>query len=493
MVSQMDLIYSQSVLTIVSSAGTSSDDGLPGVSTTRTRHQTILTPRYELVEWYWREESAIHESVWSTRAWTLQECLLSPRLLFFTKRQVVLLCNGGICEELGSSPEKVFESYSADFITKRSLRLRGGSNCHPLNDLVHRIQDFSRRQMTYAEDSLKAFLGILGYFARLEEPIHHIWGIPLHGNHPLLEWKHGNWDPDIRRPVPPNYGPRRLIAPSWSWSGWAGPVSYASNLRLLKGFNDDYYTGGTFDYNVFASNRLNDLDMEACSKMTDSAEKPTLLRITAPTVKLRLTQNLEMSNLRSSRQRIMWYGKANPYLWDSGCGMIDCNDPRVELLGWDSLGWWKADNPAKPGKMAPQAAIFDISDTLAVAAEINMDTDMTLEDGTLGLILARTGWDDWSSLYCGNVAILVLKETGDHFERVGIIYLAGGSLRRDSTLGEAAYQLYTDHSGAVLDEVVLFDNVRHHDPGRPAYPPGVEDPGLPPWIHRTERKEILLG
>lgn len=493
MVSHMDRIYFQSILTIVASAGTSSDDGLPGVSTPRQRHHTITTPRYEMVEWYWWEESAIYESVWSTRAWTLQEGLLSTRLLFFTKRQLVLLCNGGICEELGSSSEKVFEHYSEDVRTHRSLRPRGGSNCHPLTDLLRRIQEFTRRQMTYAEDSLKAFLGILGYFSRLQEPIQHIWGIPLHGNRPILEWKHGNWDPDIRRPAPPNYGPRRPIAPSWSWSGWAGPVSYAPRLRFLRGFNDGYFADGTFDYNVFASRNLDNLDMEACRKMTDSAEKPRQLRITAPTVKLRLVKNLKTSNLRSPRQKVKWYEKVNPNLWGSGCGMIDCNDPRFDLLGWDSLGWWKAYNPAQAGKMAPQAAVFDISATVAVAAEINMDADMTLEDGTLGLILARTGWDDWSSLYCGNVAILVLKETGDHFERVGIIYLAGGSLRRDSTLGEAAYQVYTDHSGTVLEEVVLFDNVRHHDPERPTYPPGVVDPGLPLWIRQTERKEIVLG
>ena len=52
--------------------------------------------------------------------------------------------------------------------------------------------------------------------------------------------------------------------------------------------------------------------------------------------------------------------------------------------------------------------------------------------------------------------------------------------------------MYTDHCGAVLDEVVLFDNIRHDDTEIPTYPPGVEDPGLQPWIRQKERRGVLL-
>lgn len=108
MLTQMGCIYSQSVLTIVASAGHSSADGLPGISTPRSQHTTIPTPGYELVQMGSNAEPTIRQSDWSTRAWTLQEALLSPRLLFFTKSHWALQCTEEKCEEFGSCPEKPF-------------------------------------------------------------------------------------------------------------------------------------------------------------------------------------------------------------------------------------------------------------------------------------------------------------------------------------------------------------------------------------------------
>lgn len=336
------------------------------------------------------------------------------------------------------------------------------------------IHEFSRRKVTYPEDSLRAFLGILGYFTRLEVPINHIWGVPVCGNRPLLEWKHGSGGFIPRSRVQPNYALRHPIAPSWSWAGWASPVSYVSEWegdRALLG--SEYYTDGSFDCTVVTSSHPDNLDMESCGKLADLAGKPKLLRIAAPIFKLRLT-NKPHDSFRISK----WYGFKH--------GRKNGNDE-------EAMGWQVKTDFVYPTNHHSEAAMFDISATMTVAAEIHMDTDISLEDGTVGLLLARTGWDDWSSLHCGNGAILVLKEVDDHYERVGIIYLAGGSKRHSWTIGKGANQWYTDHSGTKLDRVVLFDNVLQHKPGRPAFPPGVEDPGLPPWIRQTERREILLG
>jgi len=90
----MDLIYSSATLTLVAMAGSSSDQGLFGVSPSNPRvppvKETIGGHTFFTVPAVISFERAA--STWASRAWTLQEEVLSRRHLFFTSTQLEISC-----------------------------------------------------------------------------------------------------------------------------------------------------------------------------------------------------------------------------------------------------------------------------------------------------------------------------------------------------------------------------------------------------------------
>lgn len=90
-VSQMDIIYSHAILTIVAAAGSNANSGLPGVREgTRDVQQSILNVSglrlmAAIDGSYYK---GVAGSDWSTRGWTLQENILSRRKIIFTEKQV---------------------------------------------------------------------------------------------------------------------------------------------------------------------------------------------------------------------------------------------------------------------------------------------------------------------------------------------------------------------------------------------------------------------
>jgi hypothetical protein len=91
----MATIYGCATLTIVALTGANSNAGLPGTSVSRPAqvtetidgHALFTIPQYVSLD---REMSG-----WSTRAWTMQEELLSHRMLQFTESQVDFSCLRG--------------------------------------------------------------------------------------------------------------------------------------------------------------------------------------------------------------------------------------------------------------------------------------------------------------------------------------------------------------------------------------------------------------
>jgi hypothetical protein len=97
-IAQMGLIYSLSAFTITAAAGQDSNAGLPGVrpGTRRMTQETFQIGDQKLLTvidgpYY----GGVQSSHWNTRAWTMQEKVLSKRKLIFTDRQVLglLECN----------------------------------------------------------------------------------------------------------------------------------------------------------------------------------------------------------------------------------------------------------------------------------------------------------------------------------------------------------------------------------------------------------------
>ncbi|TEY84258.1 hypothetical protein BOTCAL_0018g00350 [Botryotinia calthae] len=100
--------------------------------------------------------------------------------------------------------------------------------------LPFRIVEYTRRHLSYPQDSLDAFLGVFAEYERQEAAMvsrcpkvpsilnstahsislpSHIWGLPLRQRVLNLDWYH---------PEPPKR--RRPEFPTWTWSGWEGGI-----------------------------------------------------------------------------------------------------------------------------------------------------------------------------------------------------------------------------------------------------------------------------
>lgn len=147
------------------------------------------------------------------RAWTLQERYLSKRILHFGTDQNYIEqtgCYDGIWFENG---QYTYRSCFWDYL------------CQPRMDLSFQgwyamIEQYTRRQLTYKTDTLPALSGL----AQLVQAL-------VKG-----EYCAGLWKADLSRGLlwKRNTGGKsnqmeKYIAPSWSWAGQQGPVSFLLN------------------------------------------------------------------------------------------------------------------------------------------------------------------------------------------------------------------------------------------------------------------------
>lgn len=96
----MDLIYSCAYVTIVALHDENADSGLCGVrdSGPPSSHQRVqqaceVVDGNELISIFAPAKHELMNARYNTRAWTLQEFLLSPRRLVFGEDQVCFICN----------------------------------------------------------------------------------------------------------------------------------------------------------------------------------------------------------------------------------------------------------------------------------------------------------------------------------------------------------------------------------------------------------------
>ncbi|PTD05043.1 hypothetical protein FCULG_00000332 [Fusarium culmorum] len=268
-ITRMDEIFEGSILAIIAACGDDADYGLPGVGS-RTRPPQ---PKYEfvnsnitLVSSLPDPRIAIKESKWYQRGWTYQEGLLARRRLIFTDQQMYWECEGMCCPESLILPLEFYHDMEQqrmfDFMRpglfngvsfvdgswERWKRLPGKvedpSTLSIFREADQHICNYTRRDLTYDNDSLNAFLGIL---RRLETTIGNgkmfdILGVPLWA--PQLDqgpaviglprtrdifalstcfWHHKDGMIATRRPH----------MPSWTWAGWKGAVDLYSSITVV--------------------------------------------------------------------------------------------------------------------------------------------------------------------------------------------------------------------------------------------------------------------
>ncbi|KAF1967189.1 HET-domain-containing protein, partial [Bimuria novae-zelandiae CBS 107.79] len=139
------------------------------------------------------ERSALHK-----RGWALQERLLSPRILYFTKEQILFECDiHRVCELFPTNPPPGYAPNSSDrrddrpytwykaFVSKEEQTGQFGENSK-INSFFRRwlviVEDYTKCHLTKRSDKLIALNGLVDLFEHLSGEKHltglwrsHIW------------------------------------------------------------------------------------------------------------------------------------------------------------------------------------------------------------------------------------------------------------------------------------------------------------------------------
>ena len=183
-------------------------------------------------------ERVAEKVTWKTRAWTLQEAELSLATIFFARDQVRFQCPQDVFSEdiVAEIPNSTLDRIKGSELENwRNAYLPYGREFsdywpNPFLHYARIVESYSRRKMTFSTDILAAFRGIGSLF------------------HALAVWKMSNgliedvidasllWRPKgyLRRRFRSNGNPDKQIdekdglrIPTYAWSAWQGPITYA--------------------------------------------------------------------------------------------------------------------------------------------------------------------------------------------------------------------------------------------------------------------------
>jgi hypothetical protein len=228
-IKRMGAIYGSSEVTLIDLDGENPDHGLLNAFGFKPRsHQLLTIGDFQI---FLRTSAAvitasIPSRKWSQRGWTFQEALLSHRRLVFADDLMMFQCS----ESVAIEPEL--------FTLSRNSQLED----YPLfpwdrvgtspRDIWERIEEYSRKSLSFRHDAHNAIEGILKEFTILVIPAFTIWGIPII---PLDTWaRHVSLSPKYVHPEPSDYQTCFLAGlhwraeeyvargrsgefPSWSW------------------------------------------------------------------------------------------------------------------------------------------------------------------------------------------------------------------------------------------------------------------------------------
>jgi hypothetical protein len=157
-----------------------------------------------------------------SRAWCLQETVLSPRVLLYGKTMMGWICDGMVLGE---------NSDLSSFVTKTGIRLRqkGPTQTPTYITWTDIVENYSERHMTVERDKLPTLSGLASEYHRLTgHP--HLAGLWKQDILFLLLWM---VFPSISSPT---RRPREYRGPSWSWVSLDDQVNYCPARGLFYEF-----------------------------------------------------------------------------------------------------------------------------------------------------------------------------------------------------------------------------------------------------------------
>ena len=234
----MDRVYSGAICTIVAAQGATANSGIEGIrqhyvpqvgqpaSQQRKLQQVqvALKGDMSLIAPLAAQDHKIDDSVWNIRAWTLQERLLSRRLIVFTHGQMIWHCRRMICREdmsiadsglpypplqwLSLKPQHMGVNTGIKWIDGSTEITRHGTTrlvrSAVFAEYTRVIEEYTHREISYQSDVLNAFAGLLHIFSRFFR-CKTLLGLPENLLDVAILWK------------PTRQLRRRSEFPSWSY------------------------------------------------------------------------------------------------------------------------------------------------------------------------------------------------------------------------------------------------------------------------------------
>lgn len=216
---RMHEIYANAALTIVAATGSNAQVPLLDIEADQLSNQyhTIggkhfCLDRPEL-------KPLVSFTTWFTRGWTLQELNCSSKVVYFLPERTYYSCNTGSWnEDFPLDPSIPAETYKSlrDEDPKVAAFFHGEN---PSECYVEMAEQLSRRQFTRDDDVLRALSGMYNMFA-LQKLGPAAAGIPVNFLESGLMWQPSG---QLRRRTASHPNQPQ---PTWSWAGWAGPVTF---------------------------------------------------------------------------------------------------------------------------------------------------------------------------------------------------------------------------------------------------------------------------
>ena len=214
-INSMASIYSNSYLTLCAADGIDAESGLLGISqcsAPRNVPQDVLVFADGPTSTKWVIGMPPKVSVYDERGWTFQEQLLSRRILSFTGNGLEWRCAEAFAKEQNLEVTR----FANTIIDSNIVRADTLWPC--LGKWDNLLSSYLKRRLTYEEDILRAFSGILellsssmlgGFF----------FGLPQQFFDAALLWIP---EKNLTRCEDRRSGTVKTPLPSWSWAGWKG-------------------------------------------------------------------------------------------------------------------------------------------------------------------------------------------------------------------------------------------------------------------------------
>ncbi|RWA12245.1 hypothetical protein EKO27_g2852 [Xylaria grammica] len=244
----MARIYRNALLTIAAAVSAEHSDGF---FTERNRGPVSQASTDEILD---------------SRGWILQEQLLSPRILKYSKGQVGWECislNTSEAHKLHtrrSATSSEIMRFKRAVCGLRSTSMAVQRQAHA--SWQHVVQSYSRRELTKESDKLMALMGIARFTGEItgDRFLAGLWKDQL--------WRDLLWKSDVSSNgghLPPRV--RNIKLPSWSWASAGGPVLYSwpagsspgfveSNLQLVSDTVDSDMSNGDVEGCLVINTRL---------------------------------------------------------------------------------------------------------------------------------------------------------------------------------------------------------------------------------------------